>query len=41
MSMSAIDLMLEARPKSRRRIFGAHAAHLRVQLLCCSLTQSI
>src|SRR2546423_10404784 len=39
MSMSAIDLMLEARPKSRRRIFGAHAAHLRVQLLCCSLTQ--
>src|ERR1700674_4103591 len=28
----------EARPKSPRRIFGAHAAHLRVQLLRCSLT---
>jgi hypothetical protein len=24
--------------KSPRRIFGAHAAHLRVQLLRCSLT---
>src|SRR5947208_15918037 len=29
----------EARPPGRRRIFGAHAAHLRVQLLRCSLTQ--
>src|SRR6202521_1479633 len=28
----------EARPKGPRRIFGAHAAHLRVQLLRCSLT---
>jgi len=31
---------LEARPKSRRRIFGAHAVHLRVQRLRCSLTHA-
>jgi ABC-2 type transport system ATP-binding protein len=31
---------LEARPKTRRRIFGAHAAHLRVQRLRCSLTHT-
>jgi hypothetical protein len=30
--------MLEARPKIPRRIFGAYAADLRVQLLRCSLT---
>src|SRR6202022_1815357 len=30
--------ILEARPESPRRIFGAHATHLRVQLLRCSLT---
>jgi hypothetical protein len=30
----------EARPKSRRRSFGAHAAHLRVQRLSCSLTHA-
>jgi len=29
----------EARPPGRRRIFGAHATHLRAQLLRCSLTQ--
>src|SRR5207248_1314821 len=29
---------LEARPEIPRRIFGAHAAHLRAQLLRCSLT---
>src|SRR6202521_746340 len=31
---------LEARPKSRRRSFGAHAAHLRVQRPRCSLTHT-
>src|SRR5690242_12319463 len=31
--------ILEARPERRRRIFGAHAADLRAQLLRCSLTQ--
>src|SRR5438094_9295579 len=29
----------EARPPGRRRIFGAHATHLRAQRLRCSLTQ--
>src|SRR5581483_2626721 len=28
----------EARSKDPGRIFGAHAANLRVRLLCCSLT---
>jgi L-lactate dehydrogenase complex protein LldF len=31
---------IAARPGRRRRILGAHAAHLRAQLLRCSLTQS-